>query len=343
MKILYILSHISFNNTNGIKKQAEIWANELINRGYEVIKFNEWNNIELKNIDLIHIFGASINIYNYIENLKKYNIPIIVSPIIDSYMSIRKYKLLSIIGLPKFKIFTNFQILRYIKPYIAKILVRSEHESKYIHDALNYPKSKISLLRLPSRLFAQNKNLDDFKKENFCLHVSLFTQERKNVWRLMQSAVKYNFKLIIVGDYIENDISKKYFDFIQQHDNIKILGPVSEEELISLYKNAKVFALPSINEGVGFTALEAANYGCNIVITNIGGPKEYYGQYAYLVDPFDMDSIGQAIKRAMDDPINNELVKMVRENYNLKTNINNLINIYNEITKTKDLKGKILN
>ena len=43
--------------------------------------------------------------------------------------------------------------------------------------------------------------------------------------------------------------------------NIEILGFVSDDELISLYNRAKVFALPSINEGVGLVALEAAVHG----------------------------------------------------------------------------------
>lgn len=46
-------------------------------------------------------------------------------------------------------------------------------------------------------------------------------------------------------------------------------------------------------EGVGIVAVDAAIYGCEIVITNIGGPKEYYDNMAYTVNPYNIDDIGK--------------------------------------------------
>ena len=54
-------------------------------------------------------------------------------------------------------------------------------------------------------------------------------------------------------------------------------------------------------EGVGFVALEAAVYGAEIVLTDIGAPKEYYDGRAYLVSPYDMDAIGKAVVKALGE------------------------------------------
>lgn len=61
--------------------------------------------------------------------------------------------------------------------------------------------------------------------------------------------------------------------------------------------------MPSLNEGVGLVALEAAAYGCEIVITSLGGPKEYYGDLAEVVNPYSIDEIGSAVSRLMDNEI----------------------------------------
>ena len=53
---------------------------------------------------------------------------------------------------------------------------------------------------------------------------------------------------------------------------VKIIyyGKISED-LIKLYARSKVLCLPSLFEGVGLVALEAACYGAKIAITQIGG------------------------------------------------------------------------
>ena len=93
---------------------------------------------------------------------------------------------------------------------------------------------------------------------------------------------------------------KKIISLIGSTKNIEYLGEVNEEELVSLYKRAKVFALPSLREGVGMAALEAAAYGCEIVLTCVGAPKEYYEGRALLVNPQSINEIGAAIIKAIN-------------------------------------------
>ncbi|ROV56457.1 glycosyltransferase, partial [Vibrio ponticus] len=56
-------------------------------------------------------------------------------------------------------------------------------------------------------------------------------------------------------------------------------------EIDELYRESKVFAMPSLFEGTGLSALDALNHHCNILITNRGGVDNYFDENAYFVEP----------------------------------------------------------
>ena len=67
-------------------------------------------------------------------------------------------------------------------------------------------------------------------------------------------------------------------------------------------------------------ALDAAAMGCDIVITKLGGPKEYYSGKAIEVNPYDTDEIGTAVKAFLDwQTFQPQLSKMIKETKSQKT------------------------
>ena len=324
MKVAYIISEIMcVSPHNGIRVQAESWAAELVRQGHEVIKVNPWEMQDWSSYDVIHIFG-------YSPFLKKLNdVPnrnIVFSPIIDSFMPIWLYRFVTYWGCKKMRISSTNYDIRSAKPYIKKWFVRSHFEFEYVHRAYGVPKNNIVIVPLSFRISPPTKYP---RKENFCLHVSKLTDSRKNVERLVDAAIQGKFQLVLAGsvsqDFDKSTLKKK----IERHDNIRYLGRVSDEELINLYCSAKVFALPSIGEGVGLVALEAAVCGCEIVITNIGGPKEYYGGKAFTVNPFHTEQICKAVLDALDDnKFQPDLMYSIKSEYNIEKCVNHLVNIY---------------
>lgn len=143
------------------------------------------------------------------------------------------------------------------------------------------------------------KNIDFEKKENFCFHSSRLGSPGKNVERLIKAAIKYDFNLVLAGSIKGHEQESWLHRLIDGHHNIQYVGWLSDEELYDYYSRAKVFALPSIIEGVGMVALEASIFGCEIILTNIGAPKEYFNGMAHLVNPYDIDDIGLKIKKAL--------------------------------------------
>ena len=212
-----------------------------------------------------------------------------------------------------------------LKNGISLYLARSEYEKKYITEGFGVPPEKVKIIPISMRL----NNIDSVSindKENICLHISRLSDPGKNVHNLIVAAKKYNFNLVLGGSL--NEEGKKWLHKeIGDSSRIKYLGWLTEEELKNIYKRAKVFALPSFIEGVGMVALEAAVYGAEIVLTDIGAPKEYYDGRAVLVNPYDIDSIGKGVIEAMScKNAQPELKEHILKNYSLDVNMKQLEN-----------------
>lgn len=330
MKIAYVISEsYSINKFNGIRMQADIWADELDHNGHEVVRVNPWGKYDWSSMDIIHIFGPCEFLLNFVSSLSRINDRIVFSPIIDTIKSVGKYNLASHWGCSKLRLSSPNYNIRKASKYIKLWISRSEYESMYINRGYSIPKEKIELVPLSFRI----PLISDYpQKEKFCLHVSNITDGRKNVMRLMQAAIKYNFRLVLAGGVGSEYEYAPFKRIITKHDNISYLGRVTDEELRRLYTQAKVFALPSINEGVGMVAVEAASYGCDIVITEKGGPKEYYGDLAFIVNPYDVEEIGQAVLKAMDcNSFQPTLMKNIQDKYNVNVCTNMLVDAYKSI------------
>ena len=315
---------------DGSKMQAEIWIKELEKKGHHVERINPWAHYEWKSFDIIHVFGFGLWNYDMIHWGSGLNPNFVFSPIIDTNAPMWKYKLATHFGCDKFRLFSQNYALRKLKTDIKLFFARSEYEANYLRDGYGISSDKIAIVPLSYRETNYNPHI---QKEPFCLFAGTMTQPRKNVPRLIEAAKKYGFPLKLVGN-TGNEKSKEHLMSLIGHAaNIEVLGFVSDEELSSLYNRAKVFALPSINEGVGLVALEAAMHGCNIVITNLGGPKEYYKEgTAELVDPYNIDSIGQAILRALEDHTSQpKLRETIMANYNTSVCTDKLIKSYQRV------------
>lgn len=304
MRIAYILypEVIISNRSNGIRSQAETWAELLREEGHSVDLISNWGNYHWSDYDIIHLFGGGKWILTFSRRMYELNKKIVWSPIIDPmvkpylYLKINISRTLQQLSGNRYE--WKYSDALQALPYIRKIYVRSLFEMEHIKKLFGIVSDKISLV--PLSYSNSCIPYQEVEKENFCFHVSSIYQPRKNVVRLIEASKKYGFRLVLAGNKGSDEQFKFLAEAIGEDENIKVLGFISEEEKIDLYKRAKVFALPSISEGVGIVALDAAYYGCEIVITNISGPKEYYRGKCIEVDPLNIDSIGMAIMEFLD-------------------------------------------
>jgi glycosyltransferase involved in cell wall biosynthesis len=332
MKIAYIMypGACYMGAGDGSKMQAEIWAQELIRKGHQVDRINPWGHYDWKSYDIVHVFGFGLWNYDMIHWGSGINPNFVFSPIIDTNTPMWKYRLATHFGCSRLRLFSQNYALRQLRPDIKLFLARTDYEADYLKRGYNIEDEKVDIVPLSYREDHYDPTIE---KEPFCLFTGTMTQPRKNIPNLIRAARKYGFPLKLVGNKGNAASEAQLRKLVGNAKNIDILGFVSDEELVSLYNRAKVFALPSLNEGVGLVALEAAIHGCNIVITNLGGPKEYYEKgLAQLVNPYDIDDIGQAVLRALEDNTSQpQLRDSLIQKYNVSACVNKLVECYQSI------------
>jgi glycosyltransferase involved in cell wall biosynthesis len=81
---------------------------------------------------------------------------------------------------------------------------------------------------------------------------------------------------------------------------VTALGYVSEAQLRWLYENASGFVLPSLLEGFGLPAIEAAQRGLVPMVSAGGAQEEAIGGAGILVDAFSVESIRDGLVRLVD-------------------------------------------
>jgi len=109
----------------------------------------------------------------------------------------------------------------------------------------------------------------------------------------------HHTSLVIVG--------KKHQDTLQairkiRTRNIVITGHVTNSQLLSLYRNASVFALLSLVEGFGLPLLEAMHHNVPIICSNIPALTEVAADAAITVCPNDPQPVARTFARLLDDP-----------------------------------------
>ncbi|HYN44666.1 MAG TPA: glycosyltransferase, partial [Candidatus Limnocylindrales bacterium] len=114
-----------------------------------------------------------------------------------------------------------------------------------------------------------------------------------------------NERLLIVGGYAQADNSSHYANNLLKDlpENVKLMGNVTEEELIGLYARCKAFIITSIDEPFGMAPVEAMACGKAVVGMREGGCLEtiIHGSTGLLVKP-DVLEIVNAIKIISAEP-----------------------------------------
>lgn len=137
----------------------------------------------------------------------------------------------------------------------------------------------------------------------------------KNQLNLIRALNNTPFTLMIAGSAAPNQAA--YYRECKKiaASNIQFADRLPQHELADLYAKAKVHVLPSWFETCGLSTLEAAAMGCNIVITDKGYTREYFGDDAFYCEPGNPGSIREAIERASAAPLNEKLQQKVLNNY----------------------------
>ena len=155
----------------------------------------------------------------------------------------------------------------------------------------------------------------------------------KNQLNLIKALNGSRFKLLLIGKPAQNQLD--YWKACREiaADNVHFMGNMPQEALVQFYKQAKVHILPSWFETTGLSSLEAAAMKCNIVITDKGDAKDYFGPDAWYCDPASPESIYEAVEKAAAGTFNEALCKRVFEQYTWKMAATKTLEIYKNLKK----------
>jgi glycosyltransferase involved in cell wall biosynthesis len=201
---------------------------------------------------------------------------------------------------------------------------------KYLYknaDAL-LPNSHSEALRLQKKFGATNallykvvnaveplKNIaPNLKYKNAIICVGRI-ERRKNQLNFIKAVKGLDIPCYIIGKPAINDY--KYYELCKKEagSNVFFVDALSQLEIYSIMKAARVHVLPSWFETTGLVSLEAAYFGCNIVITHKGDQEEYFGENAFYCSPESVNSIKNAILKAYEAPFNEDFKKHIETNY----------------------------
>src|ERR1041384_2123257 len=200
----------------------------------------------------------------------------------------------------------------------AQILTLSEFSRRDIVDTYRIAPDRVSVT--PAAAPSHFKPIEDETElrkireiygieRDYILSVSSI-QPRKNLIRLIEAysclrGLRPEGKLpqlVLVGKrgWLDNET----FRAAQRHsanNDIAFTGYVAENDLPALYSGATCFVYPSFFEGFGLPILEAMQCGAPVIGGNRTSIPEVVGNAGLLFDPFNTNSLVQALTRVLDD------------------------------------------
>lgn len=156
------------------------------------------------------------------------------------------------------------------------------------------PNYRNELLAFTPRTFNQEKPV----------LLQIGTKANKNLPRLIEALRGIPCKLMVVGNNdleLEGQLTANRIDY-------QWTGRLSDAQLIDLFVSCDMLVYVSTSEGFGLPILEAQSLGRVVVTSHISSMPEVAGDGACLVDPYDVKSIRDGIRKVISDPAYRELL-----------------------------------
>lgn len=231
---------------------------------------------------------------------------------------------------------------KWMIPRIAKkakhIFTVSNTIKAEIQEILDVPADKISITYNGIAEHLQYATKHTTPKEKIILSVGSFNL-RKNHEKLieafLQSGIKNEYTLIIIGDKSKVFKHTGLDDNELQNANIKIMEGLTDEQLAELYQKAEIVASLSAYEGFGIPLLEGLHFNCKIICSDIPAYKELYDNYAYFCSPENIPGISKLLEDVAKTPCQLPDAGSLAEKYNYLNSARTIVKAIEENSNYK--------
>ena len=170
---------------------------------------------------------------------------------------------------------------------------------------------------VPSSQAAAAGVLERFELADRSYVFSISTLEpRKNFDRLLSAhlalppLLRARAPLVIAGGKGWGDVlSRPEANAAMRDGSVRLLGHVTDADLVALCARAGVFAYVSLYEGFGLPVVEAMAAGAPVLASSTTAVGEVAGDAALLVDPEDDAAISAGLHRILTDPALSEQLR----------------------------------
>ncbi len=309
----------------GPNTQLRMTARYLTQVGVMPEFFDPWKRFAKEDADLFHIFAANIGTYHLAREIFILGMPLVVSPIIYSLHSHRFVSTsLSLTRLAQRVgkgIWSDYGMTAEICNWASAVLPNSRAEAGLVVHGLGVDARKVHVVPngVEERFYTADPALFKVKYglENFILNVGHIGHERKNVLSLIKALGRIDHPSVIVGRIIKSPYGDACVREAAKHRQILLIDGLDHESelLASAYAACDVFVLPSLFETPGIAALEAGLAGAKVVVTNHGGPEEYFGDMAIYVDPHSVNGIHEGVCTALEEKKTDRLREHIKREF----------------------------
>lgn len=183
------------------------------------------------------------------------------------------------------------------------IICISEQTKRDLIELFSVPANKISVVYLGFTLSQSIKMVGNINSRPFLFYVGL-RSGYKNFNALLHAyaesvLLKQEYDLICFGG---GQFSTEEYALFNELGLLNVKQVSGDDELLACYyQSATLFIYPSLYEGFGIPPLEAMNFNCPVVCSNVSSIPEVVGDAALLFDPYEVSDIKSAIEQVVLD------------------------------------------
>lgn len=237
-----------------------------------------------------------------------------------------------------------------IAPKAEYVLTVSEFEKVQIQKALGIKYTKLKAVynayNQKFRMIEDELLLEQIREKYNLPYDFIFflgnKAPKKNMKRTLQAYAEYADEALtplklVVAESSEKDVMQLLTE-INRKDIFKqiiLTGYLPHAELPYLYNLATLFLYPSLRESFGIPIIEAMACGTPVITSNTSAMPEVADDATMLVNPFDVESITQAIRKVLG---NQKLYNQLKYSglnrataFSWENTAQKTINLYNEV------------